>query len=39
MFSQATEYSLGATIYIVKKSKEDIKPGIEEISNALDSMQ
>ena len=39
MFSKATEYALRATIYIAKKSKEEKKLGIEEISRAIDSPQ
>jgi Rrf2 family iron-sulfur cluster assembly transcriptional regulator len=39
MFSKATEYALRATIYIAKKSTEEKKLGIEEISRAIDSPQ
>jgi len=39
MFSKATEYALRATIYIAKKSTEERKLGIEEISRAIDSPQ
>lgn len=39
MFSKATEYALRATIYIAKKSTEEKKLGIEEISKAIDSPQ
>ena len=37
MFSKTTEYALRATIYIAKKSTEEKKLGIEEISRAIDS--
>ena len=37
MFSKATEYALRATIYIARKSSEENKIGIEEISKAIDS--
>jgi Rrf2 family protein len=37
MFSKATEYALRATIFIAKKSTEEKKVGIEEISKAIDS--
>ena len=39
MFSKATEYALRATIYIAKKSTEEKKLGIKEISRAIDSPQ
>lgn len=37
MFSKATEYALRATIFIAKKSTEESKVGISEISKAIDS--
>lgn len=37
MFSKATEYALRATIFIAKKSSEENKVGISEISKAIDS--
>jgi len=37
MFSKATEYALRATIYIAKKSTEEKKVNIDEISKAIDS--
>ena len=39
MFSKTTEYALRATLYIAKKSTEEKKLGIEEISRAIDSPQ
>lgn len=37
MFSKATEYAIRATIFLARKSSEENKLGIEEISKAIDS--
>lgn len=37
MFSKEAEYAIRALVYVQAKNREGIKPGVEEISNSIDS--